>query len=66
MSRAFYSHEIDDPDLDWLITTFLSERPNYMPVDSASLPIVLIPVMDEFEEALEPPKVEARSKASYR
>ncbi|MDR2337534.1 MAG: hypothetical protein LBE20_02665 [Deltaproteobacteria bacterium] len=43
MGRAFYSHESEDPDLDWLITNFLSERSNYIAVETESnVPYTLI------------------------
>lgn len=51
MARPFYPHEADDPDLDWLVSNFLYDRPDYYPVESGLLPLVLIPVVeDEFEE----------------
>lgn len=43
MARPFYPHEADDADLDWLVSNFLCERPNYMPIESGSLPLVLLP-----------------------
>jgi hypothetical protein len=43
MARPFYPQEADDADLDWLISNFLYERPNYIPVEVGSLPLVLIP-----------------------
>ena len=43
MARAFYPHEVDDPDLDWLVTNFLYERPHFLPVETSLLPLVLIP-----------------------
>lgn len=43
MGRPFYSHEADDPDLDWLVTNFLYERSDYVPVENDMLPLVLIP-----------------------
>ena len=50
MGRPFYPQEADDPDLDWLISNFLYENPDYVPVEVGMLPLVLIP----FQE----PKVE--------
>ncbi len=44
MARPFYPYEADDPDLDWLISNFLYERPNYWAVDAGVLPLVLIPI----------------------
>ncbi len=43
MGRPFYPHEIEDPDLDWLVSNFLYERPGFVPVESGSLPLILIP-----------------------
>ena len=47
MGRPFYPHEADDPDLDWLVSNFLYERPDYFPVESGMLPLVLIPFVEE-------------------
>lgn len=47
MGRPFYPHEADDPDLDWLVSNFLYERPDYQPIESGMLPLVLIPYHDE-------------------
>ncbi len=43
MARPFYPQEADDADLDWLISNFLYERPNYVPVEVGALPLILIP-----------------------
>lgn len=43
MARPFFPHEADDPDLDWLVSNFLYERPDYVPVESGMLPLVLLP-----------------------
>ncbi len=43
MARPFYPHEADDADLDWLVSNFLCDRPNFIPVESGSLPLVLLP-----------------------
>ena len=52
MGRPFYPHEADDPDLDWLVSNFLCERPSYLPVESGSLPLVLLPYSDPEGEEL--------------
>lgn len=57
MARPFYPHEADDPDLDWLVSNFLYERPDYFPVDCGMLPLVLIPVSDDFQP-MDPEHVE--------
>ena len=45
--RAFYPTECEDPDLEWLITTFLSERSNYMTVEAyETIPFMLIQYKD--------------------
>lgn len=43
MGRPFYPQEADDPDLDWLISNFLYENPDFIPVEVGMLPLVLIP-----------------------
>ena len=43
MARPFFPHEADDPDLDWLVSNFLYERPDYIPVETGMLPLVLLP-----------------------
>jgi hypothetical protein len=50
MGRPFYPHEADDPDLDWLVSNFLYERPEFQPVETGMLPLVLIPYYDEIPE----------------
>jgi hypothetical protein len=47
MARPFYPHEVDDPDLDWLVSNFLFERPDYLPVESGMLPLVLLPYIED-------------------
>lgn len=54
MGRPFYPHEADDPDLDWLVSNFLYERPDFQPVESGMLPLVLIPYYEDPLEDLEP------------
>jgi len=46
MARPFYPHEVDDPDLDWLVSNFLFERPDYIPVEAGFLPLVLMPFIE--------------------
>jgi hypothetical protein len=55
MGRPFYPHEADDPDLDWLVSNFLYERPEFQPVETGMLPLVLIPYYDEIPEKDLPP-----------
>ncbi len=44
MGKAFFSSEIEDPDLDWLISNFLNERSNYTAVEvEQQVPMVLLP-----------------------
>ena len=47
MARAFYSYEVGDQDLDWLISNFLGEHPEYLPIENGNLPIVLLPQIEE-------------------
>ena len=50
MGRPFYPTEAEDPDLDWLVSNFLYERPDYFPVETGSLPLMLIPYLEEESE----------------
>jgi hypothetical protein len=50
MARPFFPHEADDPDLDWLVSNFLYERPDYVPVETGMLPLVLLPYRQEAAE----------------
>ena len=46
MARPFYPHEVDDPDLDWLVSNFLYERPHFLPIETGMLPLVLLPYLE--------------------
>ena len=50
MGRPFYPSEADDPDLDWLVSNFLYERPDFFPVETGSLPLMLVPFEEEDQE----------------
>lgn len=53
MGRPFFPHEADDPDLDWLVSNFLYQRPDFMPVECGMLPLILLPyTADESESSL--------------
>lgn len=58
MGRPFYPHEADDPDLDWLVSNFLYERPDFQPVESGMLPLVLIPYYEDLLEDIDPTNVD--------
>lgn len=64
-ARPFYPHEADDPDLDWLVSNFLYERPNYIPVEAGSLPIMLMPY-HEFEADVRKPSRKREEKPTPR
>lgn len=53
MGRPFYPTEVDDPDLDWLVSNFLYERPDFIPVESGPLPLMLMPFLENPEELVE-------------
>ena len=57
MARPFFPHEAEDPDLDWLVSNFLYERPDFFPVETGMLPLVLLP----YRQIAEPP--EAKKEA---
>lgn len=52
MARPFYPHEADDPDLDWLVSNFLYDRPDFIPVESGMLPLVLLPFADDDQPSM--------------
>jgi hypothetical protein len=52
-ARPFFPHEADDPDLDWLVSNFLHERPHFIPVEAGALPIVLIPYHGTYDVSRE-------------
>ena len=53
MARPFYPHEADDPDLDWLVSNFLYDRPDYLPIESGLLPLVLIPIQEDISREMD-------------
>ena len=61
MARPFYPHEADDPDLDWLVSNFLYDRPEYLPIEAGSLPLVLLPYnANATVEPVAPPEEEKK------
>lgn len=65
MARPFFPHEADDPDLDWLVSNFLYERPDFIPVETGMLPLVLLPFREpsgEETEAREEEKTPVQSE----
>jgi hypothetical protein len=41
MDRAFYSHESQDPDLQWLLVTFKERRPHYRLIENQGCHLIL-------------------------
>lgn len=62
MGRPFFPHEADDPDLDWLVSNFLYERPDFVPVESGMLPLVLLPFRQQSENNPPAPEVNDEEK----
>ena len=52
MGRPVYPHEMCDPDFAWLISSFREQNPDFVPIESALLPVVLLAV-DEAADGLE-------------
>ena len=50
MGRAFYSHEADDRDLNWLVEEFLSEKPQFQPIETGSNVLMLVPYIETASE----------------
>ncbi len=42
MARAIFSHELGDPDFQWLLTSFTEQNHTAVTVDAPCLPIVLV------------------------
>lgn len=42
MARAIFSHELGDPDFQWLLTTFTEQHHTSVTVDAPCLPVVLV------------------------
>ena len=61
MARPFYPHEADDPDLDWLVSNFLYDRPGFMPIETGMLPLILLPYVEEET----PARVEADGEKQF-
>ena len=47
MARAIYSHEINDPDFQWLISNYAERKGGTAMVDVTCLPIVLVMMTDD-------------------
>lgn len=58
MARPFYPHEAEDPDLDWLVSNFLYERPDYLPIETGMLPLILIPYSEPETPRIEEPNAD--------
>lgn len=42
MARGLFSHERNDPDVEWLISNYLESRTDLEMIDISGLPLVLI------------------------
>lgn len=42
MARPIYSHEVLDPDFQWLLQNYSENHPNAVVLDSTCLPVVII------------------------
>ena len=47
MDRAFYPSDAGDPDLDWLVSRFLWDHPDYIPVEISWSPFFLLPYREK-------------------
>ena len=56
MGRPIFPYELDDPDLTWLIENFCENNPDYVCVETGSLPVILI--ADGRAEGTQPEHVE--------
>jgi hypothetical protein len=42
MARPIYSHEVLDPDFQWLVQNYIENHPNAIMLDSTCLPVIII------------------------
>jgi hypothetical protein len=42
MARAIFSHELGDPDFQWLLSNYTEQKPTAAMVDAPCLPVVLV------------------------
>jgi hypothetical protein len=47
MARAIYSHEVVDPDFQWLLSNYVERKGGGFTVDVTCLPVVLVLLTDE-------------------
>jgi hypothetical protein len=47
MARAIFSHEVVDPDFQWLLSNYAERKGAALTVDMTCLPIVLILLTEE-------------------
>ena len=47
MARAIFSHEVVDPDFQWLLSNYAERKGAAITVDITCLPVVLIILTDE-------------------
>lgn len=73
MARAIFSHEVVDPDFQWLLTNYAERNPGSFTVDATCLPVVLVLLTDEertrtqpFQEALPPVPVSPPTEGTDR
>ena len=52
MARALFSHELGDPDFQWLLTTYTEQMHTAVMVDAPCLPIVLLLLTPEEKSAV--------------
>lgn len=45
MGKPFYPYDSNDPDLNWLVASFLEERPEFIPVEAENQPLLLLPIL---------------------
>ncbi len=52
MARAIFSHELGDPDFQWLLTSFTEQHHTTVMVDAPCLPIVLVQLTPDEKAAV--------------
>ncbi len=52
MARAIFSHELGDPDFQWLLSNYTEQKHTTAMVDAPCLPVVLVVLTPEEKAAV--------------
>lgn len=63
MARAVYTHDLQDPDFSWLISSFKENNPGYAFVEGSGVPLVFVKEMEPTFVPVDPPVIDAIKRA---